>query len=144
MLLSLIMLISYFVNYLFLDFYNADLHKMHIPNPLNYIMCTISGSLWACCLSFLLNYFKIASMILAYFGRNSLIIMTTHKEFFIVNIAAIIANSIYIIIPSFSFNYAKFLSLIFTIIMEVFIIFLLKKRIHEDLFSMLKTNRCNL
>ncbi len=115
LIIALICSISFAIDYLFLKGYRGDLHKLDIGNPLIYILCSISGLSFVFCLSLLLNLLvKGIRKILSFWGENSLVIMTTHAEYFI--------NASVFYLVTFTFEYlsinltAKLTSLISLVI----------------------------
>lgn len=84
----LICIFSFVIDYYFIEFYHGDLHKLDIGDPFVYIICSLTGIAFVFSFSFIIKKLsKNISKLLIYFGENSLIIMTTHTEYYINSIA---------------------------------------------------------
>lgn len=81
--LSIVSVISFIVDRLFISLYTADIHKMAIGNPFIYIVCTLTGCTLCLSLALLLDFIPKTSGVLGFYGKNSIIIMTTHLEYYI-------------------------------------------------------------
>ncbi|MFI3200875.1 MAG: acyltransferase family protein [Eubacteriales bacterium] len=57
-----------------------DLNRLHVGNPVFFILNAIVGSIFILCFSQLLTYLPIVNRILGYCGKNSLLIMVTHLD----------------------------------------------------------------
>lgn len=80
----MICVISLMIDLFCLQFYEGDLHKLNIGNPFIYLICSFSGIIFVCTISIIIERFlRYIPSILLYFGKNSLIIMTTHTEYYI-------------------------------------------------------------
>lgn len=89
-------LASLFIDIIFLNHYSGDLHKLNIGQPIYYLICSISGLLFVSSLSLIIECcFRRLSSLLQFFGKNSLIIMTTHAEYYINSIAFLVLSSIF-------------------------------------------------
>lgn len=64
-----------------------DLHLVKIHAPIAYLVGSILGSLAVLIFSFVIEKFKLISKAFSWLGENSLIIMTTHLEYKVVNSA---------------------------------------------------------
>ena len=73
----------FFLNKYFVRFYEADIHILKIGDPAIYFACSMSGVVFALALSCIFSYVKWLDSFFSFLGRNSLIIMTTHKEYYI-------------------------------------------------------------
>lgn len=83
-LIVFVCLISFALDLFCLKYYCGDLHKLNIGNPFIFLLCSLSGILFVSSLSLIIErYTKYTSSVLEYCGRNSLIIMTTHTEYYI-------------------------------------------------------------
>lgn len=120
--LFLVMVSSYFLLKYFVVFYVGDIHKAEVGNPIIFILCVIFGNLFAIDLSILISKIKYLRDIIGFLGRNSLIIMTTHKEFYITTIVYLIFRRL-----GESSTITSILSFISIIIIEVIIINLIEK-----------------
>lgn len=111
-------------------YYHCDLHKGTLSPILVYLGCSISGSISVIMLSILLpqlNY-KVSNA-LEWFGRNSLIVMATHKEFFIVHVMYLCAINMHT-----NAFLASLFTTIMTIIVEVVIIYVVNKTVLKKFF----------
>ena len=97
--------------------YNCDLHYLRFDSYIVYLFCSICGSISIILLSILLSYSRILIKYLTFLGSNSMIIMCTHKDFFIVYILSLICTKIglYNIVNSI-------VTLLLTVIVEIFLI----------------------
>lgn len=87
--------ISFIIDYLLIGLYQGDLHKLDINNPVVYIICSVAGLSFVTSLSLIIKRISGSlTRLLKYLGRNSLIIMTTHAEYYINSIANIIIVSL--------------------------------------------------
>ena len=76
--------LSYYIDYCLLDSFTGDLHKLKIGSPLIYIVSSVCGLIFVISISLLIVlYMPRVTKMLSYFGKNSLIIMTTHSEYMI-------------------------------------------------------------
>lgn len=123
---AIICLFSLIVNIYYIKYYQGDLHKLDIDSPVIYILCSLLGIAFVCSLSFIIqSKSSKISKILSFFGKNSLIIMTTHTEYYINSI-------VYIAILSFTslFSYSlsnlvvSGLSIVLIMLIEIPIIYL--------------------
>ncbi len=81
--LSIIAAITLMFNIFIVPSFNGDLHRMCIGNPSVFIMCSFIGNVFLFTLSMLLEYIPAFNKALAWYGKYSIIIMTTHKEFYL-------------------------------------------------------------
>ncbi len=81
--LGVILIVSFIADRLLIGFYTADIHKMAIGNPFVYLLCTLAGCTLCLSLALLLDFIPKASNVLGFYGKNSIIIMTTHLEYYI-------------------------------------------------------------
>lgn len=85
---TIICLISYFIDFLCLKYYSSDLHKLNIGDSVIFIICSLSGIIFVSSLSLIIERYTVyISSFLQFCGKNSLIIMTTHTEYYINSIA---------------------------------------------------------
>ncbi len=103
---------AFFVNY-----YTGDIHKGLVGDPVIYITCTFMGLMFVCSMSILFSKVKILGDVLAYFGRNSLIVMTTHKEWYL----TMVANAICLHL-SIPYWLNSFISMVFVVTIEIVLI----------------------
>lgn len=97
--------------------YNCDLHYLRFDSYVVYLFCSICGSISIILLSILLSYLRTFIKYFVFLGSNSIIIMCTHKDFFIVYILSLICTKIglYNIVNSV-------MTLLLTVIVEIFLI----------------------
>ena len=87
-------LISFIIDYSLIKHYSGDLHKLDIINPIVYIICSIAGLAFVTSLALIIKRTsKLLGNMFIYLGKNSLIIMTTHTEYYINTIANVIILS---------------------------------------------------
>ena len=124
----IICIISLIVNYTLIRAYRGDLHKLDIGNPFIYIICSMAGLSFVTSLAYIINNrIKALSRLLIYYGRNSLIVMTTHTEYHLNTIVHIFVTTGLIRIGlSLGSECISCLSLILIMILEVGVIFLVK------------------
>ena len=85
---------SFVVDFVLIGYYYGDLHKIDIVNPIIYISCSLAGLTFVTSLALIIKRFsRIITNWMCYLGRNSLIIMTTHTEYYINSIANVIIVS---------------------------------------------------
>lgn len=104
-------------------YYHCDLHKGTLSPTFVYFGCSILGSVTVIMLSILISQLNNkVSEAFGWFGKNSLIVMVTHKEFFIV-------HSMYLCTVYFHTNaiITSFFTTILTIIVEVFLVNVVNK-----------------
>lgn len=94
MLYLVIAAISLGINWLVGPYIESDFHLARIGNPLIFILASFSGIVGCFCISVILQKIKYISDFFIWVGRNSIIIMGTHLEYKIVNIAYIASISI--------------------------------------------------
>lgn len=125
------------IDYLLVDFYRGDLHKLDIGNPFVYFLCSISGITFVFTLSMILNqYVKNRPSLIKHWGKNSLIIMTTHSEYFINSISFIAITSL---LPLFNITVNSKvitgLSLFVIMIIETGIIYIINHSLLKYLYK---------
>jgi len=124
--LCVICMVAVPVDYMFVGQYAGDLHKLNIGNPWIYFICSISGIVFVCTLSMLIGLCFKKSSIFNYWGKNSLIIMTTHTEYYINSIANLLLISMFSQLNIAVDNKTlSGLSLALIMIMEIGIVFLI-------------------
>ena len=79
---------------LFDQYIGNDLHYAKFVNVSGYLICSLTGTGGVLLISSFLKTLRIPSKLLCYLGRNSLIIMTTHFEYKIVNIVKALVVSL--------------------------------------------------
>ncbi len=120
---TVILVISIALDVWLYRYYHCDLHKGKISPALVYFGCSIAGSISVIMLSILLSQLnQKVSKILEWFGRNSLIVMVSHKEFFVVYVMYLCALNLH----SNTF-FTSLFTTIMTIIAEVIIIYVVNK-----------------
>lgn len=128
LLLILICIVSFCVDYCFVGNYVGDLHKLRIGSPIIFLVCTYSGVIFVMSLSILIvNYIPWLSRLLSFCGKESLIIMTTHSEYMINSIVYVLITFV-LGLMQLDVN-AKFISLIslaFILLIEFFIIYIIE------------------
>ena len=124
-----------FVATLVIDFwlhryYHCDLHKGILSPVLVYFGCSVVGSISVIMLSILLPQVSCkASKILEWFGKNSLVVMASHKEFYIVHVMYLCALKI-----QTNDLFTSILTIILTIIVEFFVIYIVNVTVLKKLF----------
>ena len=125
-LVILICITSLVIDLTFLRFYRGDLHKLDIGNPFIYLICSVSGVVFVSTLSLLIEYYStVLSSLLGYWGRSSLIIMTTHAEYFLNSITFVALSGLFSI-SNISVNEKLLsgLSLLVLLLVETGIVFI--------------------
>ena len=69
-----------------------DMHYLKIFNAPAFAICTFSGIIAVLCISCVVARVPYLKNMLAYFGKNSLIVMTTHLEYRVVHLAVFICS----------------------------------------------------
>lgn len=91
----IVCIISLVVDTLCVNHFSGDLHKLNIGNPIFYLLCSISGVSLVCSLSIIIEKLcKHLSSFLAFLGKYSLIIMTTHTEYYINSVAFLLVSGL--------------------------------------------------
>lgn len=108
--------------------YTSDLHFAYITNPLKYCIYNLSGCVMVLSFASLLQYITLVGCFLEYFGRNSLTIMLTHKEYYI-------CYAVFYVLNSFLHGYIlSVCSLICIIVIEIIIVHIVNKtKLHKYL-----------
>lgn len=130
--LVIITCVAYMLDNKMISNYTSDLHFFKIGNPVIFVSCSMLGMIGTFCLSCLLSYSKYIGRYLGFIGRNSLIVMTTHKEFYVNYV-------IYIVISSFGdVNNAilGIISLIIICIVESIIILIVNNSWMKKLYKL--------
>lgn len=135
-------LASVLIDIAFIDHFSGDLHKLNIGNPIYYIICSISGLVFVGSLSLIIEqYFRRLSSLLQFFGKNSLIIMTTHTEYYINSVAFIALSSLFAMLGfSVGNKILSGLSLCLIMLIEVFVVFIINNTFLKYLYSVPKMN----
>lgn len=130
------MLLSLVLDWVLLDYYTGDIHKLDIGNPWIYLICSLAGLLFVTTLSKLIRAcFKSTPLVLPYFGRNSLIIMTTHSEYFINSIAYLLVTGVISMAGlSVTAKVVSGLSLVVIMLLEIGIIFIVNHSVLKYLY----------
>ncbi len=82
--IAIICVASLLVDLWGLNWYEGDLHKLNIGNSFIYLVCSISGILFVFSLAIIIERcIRFLHPLLLNWGKNSLIIMTTHTEYYI-------------------------------------------------------------
>jgi fucose 4-O-acetylase-like acetyltransferase len=81
--LCVVAIIAFILNNMLVDTFSGDIHKAVINNPLVFIIGSVLGEIFVIAISIVLSKLKRVGEFIAYIGRNSLIIMVTHKELYI-------------------------------------------------------------
>lgn len=120
--LLLILVFSLLIDSFLHKYYDCDLHLFRVFPLAVYYLVSISGISVVLSLSILLSYIPRLLRFLCYLGegRNSLVIMTTHKEFFICWFAFKVSSNLPII--SSNIHLICMVSLVLTILIEIPII----------------------
>ena len=93
---GLVCISCYMIDYILLDYYVGDIHKLNIGNPCVYLVCSVSGILFVYTLSIIIKrYSKYLRLWLLFFGINSLIIMTTHTEYYINSVSHLVVTNVF-------------------------------------------------
>lgn len=88
-------LVSYVANAYLSNSYSGDLHKLNIENAFVYITCSVLGISFVTTLSILIaRYISCLAKLLLFWGKNSLIIMTTHTEYYLNSIAYVLVTGV--------------------------------------------------
>ena len=86
---------SVLIDFICIKHYAGDLHKLNIGNPIIYILCSISGISFVFCLSLLISHLSgIVPSTFKFWGKGSLIIMTTHTEYYINSVVYLAVSSL--------------------------------------------------
>lgn len=86
--LLIVCISSFAIDFLLVEYYRGDLHKLDIGNPYVYIICSLTGLVFVSTLSLIISCIsRPVAKFMRYLGKNSLIIMTTHSEYYINSIA---------------------------------------------------------
>ncbi len=80
---AILALVSIIIDLELHPFYTCDLHRMNITPLWIYYGCSLCGIMAVLSISLLLSFLPATLRFLEYIGKNSLIIMGTHKEFYI-------------------------------------------------------------
>ena len=144
-LMGLVCLGCYMIDYSLLDYYVGDIHKLNIGNSCVYLICSVSGILFVCTLSILINCFgKYLRSWLLFFGINSLIIMTTHTEYYINSVAhLVITNIISLFDVSLDSTAISGLSLFLIMVIEIGIVFFVNYTPLRFLYAIPKLKKVN-
>lgn len=89
-----IAVVSLGINWLVGPYLKSDFHLARIGNFIIFILASFSGIVGCFCVSVIFQKIKYISDFLTWVGRNSIIIMGTHLEYKIVNVAYIASISI--------------------------------------------------
>lgn len=92
----LLSLVALTLNIFCVRLYSGDIHKAIVGNPFIFVICTVLGNVFVLLFSIFLSRISYIANWLTYIGRNSLIIMTTHKEFYITTVIFLICKSLHI------------------------------------------------
>lgn len=86
--IALITVLSELTNLLFFELYSGnDLHLARITSTVGYLICVPAGTVFVMGLSIIINRIGFFKQVFTYLGKNSLVIMTTHKEYKIVEVS---------------------------------------------------------
>lgn len=119
LIILLILVLSLCINYASHNYYNCDLHYLKVFPLAVYYLASVSGISVVLSLSMLLSYIPGRLRFLSALGegRNTLVIMTTHKELFICWVAYKLSSNLPII--SSNIQLVHLFSLIVTILFEI-------------------------
>lgn len=121
---SFLCIISLVVDYLTIDLYAGDLHKLNIGNPVFYCISSFTGLSFVFTISLLIDRFsRQLRRFLKFIGEKSLIIMTTHTEYYINTIAFLLVSNVFISLGlSHSNKIVSGFSLLIIILIEFLVI----------------------
>ena len=97
-----------FLNVLLFErcFAGNDMHNAKMVNYFGYYVCSFLGVISVMLFSIWLSQFKPITRLLSFFGKNSLIIMTTHLEYHVVTVSLLISLRLfgaYVVTSIFAF-----------------------------------------
>lgn len=129
-------IISFIVDYSLIGLYYGELHKLDIIDPVVYIVCSLAGLTFVTSLALIIKRTsKLLSSLMIYLGENSLIIMTTHTEYYINSIAnLIIVSAISVFGITVSSKIISGIALIIIMLFEVGIVFIVNHSILKKIF----------
>ena len=125
------------IDVFFVNYYTGDLHKIDIKSPFVYLICSISGLVFVTTFSVIINsYFRLKHSLLSFWGINSLVIMTTHSEYFINVIADGLVKKCFslLMLPSMT-TVESGVSLVIIMLIETGIVFLVNHSSLRLVFS---------
>lgn len=139
----IICIISFFIDFILIDKYAGDLHKLDIGNPFIYLICSVSGIVFVTTLSLLIDRFsKYIREFLIYCGKNSLVIMTTHTEYYINSVAYLAITGICSVISlSFCSKVISGLSLLLILIIEMGVIYVVNHTLLKYIYQFPKLKK---
>ena len=125
---SLLCCISFVVDYLTIDLYAGDLHKLNIGNPIFYCISSFTGISFVLTISLLIDRFsRLLRRFFMFIGEKSLIIMTTHTEYYINSIAFLLVSNLFITFGlSHSDKIISGFSLFLIILIELVVIYIVE------------------
>ena len=137
LLVALVCVLSLITDFLCLGNYRGDLHKLDIGNPCFYLLCSVSGILFVCTLSVLIARFcKHLSSLFKFLGKNSLIVMTTHTEYYVNSIAFLAVSSFVSALGvSISNKMLSGISLFVILLLETGIVFIVNRSFLKYLYT---------
>ena len=95
LIVTIICIVSFLIDFICIKYYVGDLHKLNIGDPLIYILCSVSGLTFICCLSLLISRLSgFVSSTFKFWGKGSLIIMTTHTEYYINSVVYLVVTNL--------------------------------------------------
>lgn len=130
-----LVIISLLVNIFLAPAFRSDLHCMQIGSPIIFIIATVVGNIFMLSLAIVIDYVPVLARSMSWIGKNSIIIMTTHKEFYLAHIVSIVCDRLFMICKIQSGVLFKgIMSLIVIFLIESIIIYVIKNTIFIYLY----------
>lgn len=135
--LTILCVVSLTIDLFFVKYYTGDLHKLDIGSPFVYLICSISGLAFVTTFSIIINCcIRLKYSLLSFWGINSLIIMTTHSEYFINVIADSVVKKCFSLFSiSHTATFDSGVSLVIIMMIETGIVVLINHSFLRFLFS---------
>ena len=99
-----------------------DLNNLNIENPVFFVVNSIIGTVFILCLSAIIAYIPIIKNLFVYCGKNSLIIMITHLDCYVLLIALKLEKVLSQYLPSNLVDASYFVVMVIALVLEVVII----------------------